>query len=107
MKDTEQIKYDIAKRQIHKIKGFYRHLTVYIIINSFIVILNISNLDSGESYFHWKNFLTLFFWGIGLFIHGFCVFAFPQLLGRDWEERKIKEFMEKDKQGVNKFQKWE
>ena len=108
MENKDNIKYGQALRRVRRIKGFYKHLTVYVIINILIVILNISNLDSGESYFQAKNFFTLFFWGIGLFIHGFMVFGFNVLFGKNWEERKIKKFIEED--GMQNFEqtdKWE
>lgn len=35
-------------------------------------------------------------WGIGLLIHAFSVFGTKMFL-KDWEEKKIKELMEKDK----------
>ena len=40
---------------------------------------------------------TWLFWGIGLVFHWLGVFGFQSLgLGKDWEERKIKEMMEKE-----------
>ena len=35
-------------------------------------------------------------WGIGIVIHGLTTFPFG-IFGKEWEERKIKEYMEKDK----------
>lgn len=35
-------------------------------------------------------------WGIGLAIHGFAVFVLPKIIGNDWEDRKIRQFMEED-----------
>ncbi|MBT8188621.1 MAG: 2TM domain-containing protein, partial [Croceitalea sp.] len=32
-------------------------------------------------------------WGIGLIAHGLNAFGYNPILGKDWEERKIKEFM--------------
>ena len=34
--------------------------------------------------------------GIGIVIHGLTTFPFG-IFGKEWEERKIKEYMEKDK----------
>lgn len=95
---NEQERYDIAVKRVKKIKAFYSHATVYVVINIMIVIMNIQNLKPGESYFQWQNFTTLFFWGIGLLAHGASVFVPDFILGRDWEERKIQEFMEKERQ---------
>lgn len=100
----EQIRYEIAQKRVKKIKGFYTHLAIYICVNIFIVFINISNLKSGESYFQPKNFLTAFFWGIGLTAHALSVFGIDVLLGRNWEEKKIKELMHKSKK---QNQNWE
>jgi len=86
-----------AKHRVKKIKGFYSHLLVYVVINLMIVVININNLEPGESYFHYENFFTLFFWGIGLAVHGLSVFLPNFIMGKNWEERKIKEIMDRDK----------
>jgi 2TM domain len=92
----EREAYDMAYKRVKKIKGFYTHLTVYILVNLFIVYLNISNLEQNESYFQFKNFTTAFFWGIGLLAHGFSVFIPNVFLGKNWEERKIKDLMDRN-----------
>ena len=93
----ESISYEMAVKRVKKLKGFYTHLLVYILVNLFICIINVRDLKPGESYFHWENFITAFFWGIGLAAHGFGVFVPEIIFGKDWEERKIKELMEKEK----------
>jgi uncharacterized integral membrane protein len=93
----EKDRYERATKRVKRIKSFYTHAVVYVVINIMIVIINIQNMDAGESYFQWQNFTTLFFWGIGLLAHALSVFTPNFLLGKDWEERKIKELMEKDK----------
>ncbi len=90
------LQYQQALKQVKKVKGFYSHLFVYLIINLILIIINIQNLDQGESYFQWKNFATAISWGIGLFAHALSTFVPILLFGQNWEERKIKEFMEKD-----------
>ncbi len=86
-----------ARAEVKKIKGFYSHLLVYVIINLMIVVINIQDLEPGESYFQFKNFFTLLFWGFGLLAHGLSVFLPNWILGKNWEARKIKEYMEEDK----------
>ena len=44
---------------------------------------------------NFDNYSVWFFWGIGIAFHTFKVFGFGLLLGKNWEDRKIKEFMEK------------
>lgn len=103
MTSEEQLQYEKAFKRVKKIKGFYSHLLVYVVINIMIIILNIQSLDKGESYFQIKNFFTAFFWGIGLLAHGISVFGPNVFFGSNWEERKIKELMEKEKQSKNNW----
>lgn len=98
----EEAEYHEALKRVKKIKGFYTHAIVYVVVNLMIVVVNIQNLEPGENYFQLKNFFTAFFWGIGLAAHGLSVFLPGMILGSDWEERKIKEIMDKDKNN-----KWE
>lgn len=93
----EDAKYYEALKRVKRIKGFYTHALVYVVINLMFVVINYQNLGEGESYFQWHNFITAFFWGIGLLAHGLSVFLPGMILGSDWEERKIKELMEKEK----------
>ena len=102
MNTQDEIKYQEALKRVKKIKGFYTHAIVYVFVNIMIVFLNVKNLDLGESYFQFKNFMTAFFWGIGLLAHGLSVFVPNWIMGQNWEERKIKEFMEKEK--ANKWE---
>ncbi|WP_338378546.1 2TM domain-containing protein [uncultured Flavobacterium sp.] len=100
--NPEDAKYYEALKRVKRIKGFYTHALVYLVINLMFVVINYQNLGEGESYFQWHNFITAFFWGIGLLAHGLSVFLPGMILGSDWEERKIKELMEKEKNN-----KWE
>jgi len=91
-----------AKKRVKEIKGFYIHLSTYVIINIFIsgVIIYglISSGDSiNETITNFGVYSTWIFWGIGIFFHWLGVFGFKSLgFGKDWEERKIKEFMDKE-----------
>lgn len=55
-----------------------------------------------EPLFEIDNFYTIFFWGIGLVFHAWGVFGKGLLFSKDWEARKIKEFMKEDQ-----YNKWE
>ncbi len=102
MNTQDEIKYQEALKRVKKIKGFYTHAIVYVFVNIMIVFLNVKNLDPGETYFQFKNFMTAFFWGIGLVAHGLSVFVPNWIMGQNWEEGKVKEFMEKEK--ANKWE---
>lgn len=100
----EEIKYQQAAKHVKKIKGFYSHLLVYIVINTMLLIVNYNNLNDhgNDNFWKWQTFNTLIFWGIGLAAHALSVFLPSFMMGKDWEERKIKQLMEKEKQN-----KWE
>lgn len=98
----EEIKYQQALKRVKKIKGFYTHALVYVIINIAIIFSEINFTGNRSWNFELRNLSTAFFWGIGLLAHGMSVFMPSLLMGKDWEERKIKELMEKEKQN-----KWE
>lgn len=100
--NVEEIRYQEAVKRVKKIKGFYSHLMVYVVINIMIFIFNVQHLENGENYFQMKNFFTAFFWGFGIVAHALAVFLPNKILSKEWEERKIKEFMEKEKR-----EKWE
>ncbi|KDE55793.1 2TM domain-containing protein [Methanoculleus sp. MH98A] len=87
----EQERYARARRRVEEIRGFYAHLVLYITVN--LILFGINMLFSPDSlWFYWVTF----FWGIGVVLHGFGVFAGDRFLGRDWEEKKIREFMERE-----------
>jgi hypothetical protein len=102
MQNQDEIRYKEAAKRVKKIKGFYSHLMVYVVINIMIFIINAQGINEGESYFQWRTLTTPFFWGIGLVAHGLSVFLPSMILGNNWEERKIKELMDKEKKS-----KWE
>ena len=101
--NKDQIQYEEAVKKVKKLKGFYTHAIVYVVINIMVFIVNTQNLAPGESYFQFKNFLTAFFWGIGLLAHAMGTFIPYFILGKDWEEPKIKQLMEQERKG----NKWE
>ncbi len=94
---TNEQKFIRARKKVKSIKGFYIHLIVYILVNSFILLSQALSSGGWRIFWHWQSYSTMIFWGIGLAFHAFGVFGMDFILGKDWEDRKIKEFMEKDK----------
>jgi hypothetical protein len=76
--------YELARRRVKQKKGFYSHLAVYIIVNTFIIAANFI-----EHPFRFELGPALP-WGIGLALHYLFVFGFPGsgVLTKDWEERE-------------------
>ena len=84
---TETIAYERAVKRVKELKGFYGNLISYCIVIPFLVIINLLT-SPGQLWFYWP----MLGWGIGLLAHGMNVFA----IGRNWEEKKIQEIMNKD-----------
>ncbi|MDT0687589.1 2TM domain-containing protein [Autumnicola psychrophila] len=92
----ENTSYWSAKKKVKEIKGFYVHLLVYLFVN--IAIVTVSSYHNGDwsSLSNIWTYSTAFFWGIGLFAHWLSVFGPNKFFG-NWEERKVRELMEKEK----------
>lgn len=100
----EEERYKVAQKKVKDIKGFYVHLVVYLFINAAILIFNTQKTAFGNGSVEISNFYTAFLWGIGLFAHWASVFGPNFFLGKKWEERKIKELMEKEKEEKRKWE---
>jgi len=85
----ERERYEEARKRVEELKGFYVHLCVYVIINAFLFFLN-QLTSPGQYWFYWP----LLGWGVGVALHALTTFG--GVWGKSWEERKIKEIMEKD-----------
>lgn len=102
-KDTKQLvvsskdfitekKYSTAIEKVEKLKAFYGHLIVYML---FIPVFIALNYISGTS-FPWALF-PIGGWGLGVIGHATETFNWNPFFGKDWEERKIRELMDKEK----------
>lgn len=81
-----------AQRKVEEIKAFYGHLYSYILINVGIIILNLLTYPD-YLWFLWPAIS----WGLGVAIHAVSVFNIMPFMGPDWEHRKIREILEREK----------
>lgn len=100
MENKKSLAYLRAKKKVEILKGFYSHLTAFLIFNTFIVLVSANIFGKGEADFlRWEIYTTAFFWGIGLLSHAIYVlfvFHFKINFLKRWEENKIKQFLEED-----------
>jgi len=89
--EEKLVAYKRAHDRVQELKGFYVHFITYLLVNSGLAIFNYATTPD-HLWFYWP----LFGWGIGVFFHGFGVFGKNRLFGASWEDRKIKEIMEKE-----------
>jgi 2TM domain len=88
---TEEDRYYLAKKKVEQIKGFYGNLISYVVFNIFFLVINLLT-SPNHLWFYWP----LLWWGLGVFFHGMRVFGYSPFFNKDWEERKINEFIEKE-----------
>jgi sensor histidine kinase YesM len=85
---NENMAFMRAKERVEKLKGFYGNLISYCCV---IPILIFINLQSGGFQWFW---FPMFGWGMGVTFHAIETFGY----GKSWEEKKINEILNKDKQ---------
>ena len=85
-------RYERAMKRVEDIKGFYGNLGSYIVVNLGLMILNLVTTPE-HLWFYWP----MIGWGIGVIFHGMKVFNYVPFFGKEWEEKKLKQFLEEEK----------
>ena len=99
--------YERAQKRLGDIKGFYGHLAAYIIVNLIVMFTRAkflilqggnTSLENVEllNWIDWNVYGTPIIWGIFLAIHAIGTFGKNPFLGKSWEDRQIKKYMEQD-----------
>lgn len=93
LSDDEQYarRYRYARERVRATRSFLTHFVVYLVVNAFLFTLNMVT-DSHSLWFYWP----LLGWGVAVAIQALFTFGPISTLGPEWEERKIKEYLEKD-----------
>nr|WP_299338240.1 2TM domain-containing protein [Allomuricauda sp.] len=105
--------YERAKKRVKRLKGFYSHLSVYIIINIILIVIKMRYLGSSFSierdgdtfvldWSDWDIISTPLVWGLFLAIHAIKVFSYPMV--QRWEKRQIQKQMDREDDSFSKFQ---
>ncbi|AXT19596.1 hypothetical protein D7030_09990 [Flavobacteriaceae bacterium AU392] len=100
--NNEEIRYLRAKERVDKVRGFYMHLLLYIIVNLGVMVVKvIKNFRNGEPhvemFLDFNTHIMWLTWGIGLALHAFGVFG----VGRKWEEEKIQQYIREEQDHLN------
>jgi hypothetical protein len=86
------------RRQVHAQAEFFRHLAIY--IGVILLLWTINLLEVGlpsagaNPWRYWAVWPTIG-WGIGVAIHAVTTLTRVGMLSRDWEERKVRELMQR------------
>ncbi len=82
----------MAKDKVQKVRTFYYGLFSYVLVVGGLAALNYYLDEFRDPWVLW----VALFWGLGLFLKGIRLFGKVPFMGKDWEERKIREYMDKD-----------
>ncbi len=83
--------YERAKKRVNQLKGFYTSLIVYIVV---IIFLGVVNYLTSPGV--WWFLIVAFIWGIFVVAQGISIYRKRGLFSKEWEDKKIKEYMEQD-----------
>lgn len=85
LNDSE--KYLRAQKRVEELTSFYWNLGSYVVVIPFLIFINYKTFWG----YQWFWF-PMFGWALGLILHAIKLF----LLGTTWQDKKIKELMEKE-----------
>lgn len=91
-RSTEEQLYSKARKKAQAIRGFYINAAAYCIVIPASVYLNYRYTPA----FQWW-WMAILCWGTGLAIHAMDAFGRYPFLSKEWEKRKMKELLEKEK----------
>ena len=99
---TEEQKYVLARKRVEKIGKFYKHLAIYIVVNMFLsAIFIVGDINDGDSFTeafaNYHNYKIWLYWGIGIVFQALNTFGLNLFFNKDWEERKVREYMNDEK----------
>jgi hypothetical protein len=80
-----------AKRRVAALKGFYVHLTVFVLVMAGLAVINFL---TGQP---WWVLWVLLGWGIGLLAHGLAVSVRTSRAIANWEERKTQQYLREER----------
>lgn len=84
-----------AWRRIRSLRLFYNHLTIFVIVNFILLLIDVST--PGTPWFY----QVLLGWGMFVGLHAAHTYELLPWTNRDWEQRRVKELIEERRRGAN------
>ena len=90
--ESQEDKYRRASERVAQLRKFYGKLGTFLLVGGLFLAFNYYSNGLRYPWFLW----VVGFWGLGIAIEAFKLFGTNLFLGRNWEQRKIREQMEKE-----------
>lgn len=103
MENLDREKYYRANERLKEHKKFYEDLLKYVVVVTFLAGLNYYTNQWANMWFLW----IAFGWGLGLALKALKVLKWNPFVGKDWEERKLKQFMTEESRKPSTKNHWE
>lgn len=85
-----------AWRRIKKLRLFYNHLTIFVIVNFILLLVDVST--PGAPWFY----QVLLGWGLFVGLHAAHTYELLPWTNRDWEQRKVAELIEERRRAAGR-----
>jgi len=101
-------KLEKAKKRVEAIKGFFRHLRIFLTVSIILTVLYLFQAEPiiirvreavNEEVMSWINlniWVNLGIWALILVIHGLVVFKFRFSFLKNWEERQLQKYLNEE-----------
>ena len=93
----EQIAFEIAKQRVHRIKKFYNHLFLFLIGVGIYIAKRYFGVPLNFFPIRYLNETFMWCWTFVIVVQGIKLFLLENVLGGNWEKRKIESIMDQQK----------
>ena len=102
MNDEKFLHYLESRKKVTRLRVFYLHLILYLVVLGFIIwnLIIIEDTPYTNSILA-LNYSVIFVWGFCVILNGVFVFKGISIFNKKWEVRTLKEFLDDD---VNRWE---
>jgi len=94
----ENEKFKRAQARVRRIRSFYSNVITFILVNILLFVINLIS-NPYNLWFYWVTII----WGFVLIVQAINIFTIrDHFLGEEWEKKKIKDLIDKEKKDQSK-----
>nr|WP_297785666.1 2TM domain-containing protein [uncultured Allomuricauda sp.] len=110
MRTDKEIARENAEKRVKELKGYYSHITIFVIVNGILLFLKTGVLNSllpeafpKESHFYDWIYSNVLLWALILALHTVFILRHRFTFFKTWEERQIQKYMDEDRDKIDKY----